>query len=159
VPLRGDFSPFALPFVVEDLGLETRPTPDKPIGPDVRNISAIGMMQAASGTSGGYIRGIMTDRIFGLIVGHLVYLKPTKETLQPQIRIVQPSDYEYLRGLKRAEMFMNNAELDAKDMYRARYESLKPIEHERYLGTVIHASWTTIPAPFSAPEITGFALI
>ena len=157
--LEGDFSPSALPLVVEDWGLEDRPTPGRSIGPDVGDISAIKKTQVTSGTLGGYVIGTTTGRIFGLTVGHLVFPKPTKDPLQRRVRIVQPSDYEYLRALTRAEQFMNDAAPDAKDAYRAKYESLKSIEHERYLGTVIHASWTTIPAPFGAPQLTDFALI
>ena len=154
--LVGAFGPVKLEFVPIDVTHEPRPTPGRSIGPDT---TIPGLCVKGTGSLGGYVYGTKTNRIWGLTCGHLVFPTPSSPLLEHPIDINQPSDEDYDFAMA---VYLNAANDPSygepvQQHFQNKLDALKNIE--RRLGSILHASWKTVPVAFGAPEIEDFALI
>jgi hypothetical protein len=154
--LIGEFGPIKLEFVPIDTTHELQPTPGRSIGPD----STIdGLSVKGTCTLGGYVYGTTTKRVWGLTCGHIVFPKPGSASLEHPIAVNQPSDEDYdftMDVYIHAANDQSNHE-PGRRHFQQKLDTLKAIE--RRLGTIIHASWKTVPVAFGSPEIEDFAMI
>ena len=156
--LLGEFGPAILEFVPFDTTHEAQPTPGRSIGPD-SNTPDFPIKGTCS--LGGYVYGTKTKRVWALTCGHIIFLNPRCSSLPCPIHINQPSDEDYQFAI---DVYTNVANDplypdEGQVHFQSKIDKLK--RTERRLGTIVHASWRTVPIAFGAPDIASedFALI
>jgi len=154
--LIGEFGPPILQFVPIDTTHEAQPTPGRSIGVDSQ---IPGFPCKGTCSLGGYVYGTNTKRVWALTCGHLVFPNPGSSSLSHPIHVNQPSDQDYNFALELYTNAVNDP--SHSDEGRAHFQSNidKLTGTERRLGTIVHASWRTVPIAFGAPDIEDFALI
>jgi hypothetical protein len=64
--------------------------------------------------------------VFGLTCGHLVFTRPSSQSLHRPVRIHQSSDYDYIANLKSTGQAIDNAQTDqARSWFKKQYEELE----------------------------------
>ena len=154
--LLGEFGTIILPFVPIDTTHEAQPTPGRSIGAD-SNIPGFPIKGTCS--LGGYVWGTKTKRVWALTCGHLVFPSPGPSSLCRPIHVNQPSDQDYKFTLEICTNAVNDPlrSEEVRAHFQSEMDTLKGTE--RRLGTIVHASWRTVPIAFGAPDIEDFALI